>query len=69
MKQFYQFIGGLLIGALFVLIIFGGYQYGCMLSNSIKHGKKLDSLQIEKLKLEIEIKKLQLLTPMAGQAG
>lgn len=54
-------IGNVLLVAVLLLITFSGaYQFGKNLNKDIHHKKEVDSLTMERLKLEIELKKLEL---------
>lgn len=50
----------LLAAVLFLLIIGGAYKFGKSLNKDIQYSKEIDSLQKEKLRLEIQLKKLEL---------
>ncbi len=44
----------------FGMIVYFAYSFGKELNKDIQHKKEVDSLTMEKLKLEIELKKLEL---------
>ena len=50
----------MLAAVLFLLIIGGVYKFGKSLNRDIQYSKEIDSLQKEKLRLEIQLKKLEL---------
>jgi hypothetical protein len=50
----------LLIAVLLLIIFSGAYQFSKSLNEDIQHKEEIDSLTIERLKLEIELKKLEL---------
>jgi hypothetical protein len=50
----------LLVAVLFLICFSGAYQFGKNLNKDIQHKKEVDSLTMERLKLEIELKKLEL---------
>lgn len=50
----------LLVAVLLLIIFSGAYQFGKNLNKDIQHKKEVDSLTIERLKLEIKLKKLEL---------
>jgi high-affinity Fe2+/Pb2+ permease len=49
-----------LVAVLFGLIWYGDYNFGTNLKKDIEAKKELDSLTKEKLRLEIQLKKLEL---------
>lgn len=51
----------LLVVFLFFIIFSGAYQFGKNLNKDIQYKKEVDRLKMENLKLEIELKKLELL--------
>jgi hypothetical protein len=42
------------------IIFYGAYNFGKELNKDIQHKKEVDSLTMEKLKLEIELKRIEL---------
>ena len=53
--------GNVLLVAVLLLILFGGaYKFGKELNKDILYKKKMIELEKEKLRLEIELKKLEL---------
>lgn len=54
-------ICNVLLVAVFLLILIGvAYKFGKELNKDIQHKKEVDSLTMERLKLEIELKKLEM---------
>ena len=49
----------LLVVVLLLICVSGMYQFGKNLNTAIQHKKEVDSLAMEKLRLEIELKKLE----------
>lgn len=50
----------LLAAVLFLLVLGGAYKFGKSLNKDIQYNKEIDSLQKEKLRLEVQLKKLEL---------
>ena len=50
----------LLVTVLFMIVFSGAYQFGKNINKDMQQKKEVDSLTTERLKLEIELKRLEL---------